>query len=46
MADVFISYAREDRLAAQRVAETLKRHALSRPVVNWRGGHGSSSDRH
>lgn len=27
-------------------AEALKRHALSRPVVNWRGGHGSSSDRH
>lgn len=29
MADVFISYAREDRLAAQRVAETLKRHGWS-----------------
>jgi hypothetical protein len=29
MADVFISYAREDRLAAQKVAETLKRHGWS-----------------
>jgi hypothetical protein len=29
MADVFISYAHEDRLAAQRVAETLKRHGWS-----------------
>jgi hypothetical protein len=26
MAHVFISYAREDRLAAQKVAKTLKRH--------------------
>jgi hypothetical protein len=30
VADVFISYAREDCLAAQKIAETLKRHG--RPV--------------
>jgi hypothetical protein len=29
MADAFISYAREDRLAAQKVAEALKRHGWS-----------------
>ena len=29
MADVFISYAREDRLAAQRVAGALQRHGWS-----------------
>lgn len=29
MADVFISYAREDRLAAQKVADALKRHGWS-----------------
>jgi hypothetical protein len=28
-ADVFVSYTREDRLAAQKVAETLKRHGWS-----------------